>query len=518
MQRKAITFAKNICLAAAVGALLAACGGSSGDPLVVRTAQGELKGIEGASSLQYLGIPYAAPITPSLRWKPPQSPLAWSGTRDASKFGNVCPQPGSIFGTPSTTEDCLVLNVYTPKAEGTYPVFVWIHGGALTTGAGSDYDPSKLVEQGMTVVTINYRVGVLGFLAHPAMTAESAQHSSGNYGLMDQQAALEWVKANIASFRGDDGNVTIAGESAGGLSVIMQMASPRGAGLFHKAIVQSGGYAMMLPPLSAAEASGTNFASVAGCTGQDLACLRALSIDAVLAAQNATTVGSYVPNEDPNVLPRSPAVAFGSGNYNKVPSLQGSTAKEYSLFAALTVDPALGHPIASQAEYLAARDPFIARYGKSPPQVDAAYPASAFATLADAFDAIGTDAQFACGGYAAVRLTAASTAYMYEFADPTVPMFIPNMPPHSYGAYHGSDVPYLFNFGVPFTPAQQAVSKEMVEFWTRFAKSGNPNAAGSTAWPAYTVSNDSHMSLQPGGSVVSTRFAQDHRCALWNAS
>src|SRR5216683_4308472 len=232
----------------------------------VGTANGAVRGLANGAVDEFLGIPYAAPPVGALRWRPPQPAASWPGIRDATQFAPHCPQLPSPFGHASTSEDCLFLNVFTPSHRQTgshFPVMVWIHGGALVTGGSNDYNPTALVEDGVTVVTINYRLGALGFLAHPALADANGQ--SGDYGLMDQQAALRWVQRNIASFGGNPHNITIFGESAGGLSTLSQVASPQARGLFETAIVESGSYNLTQASLSSAEAAGEAFAANAGC-------------------------------------------------------------------------------------------------------------------------------------------------------------------------------------------------------------------------------------------------------------
>src|SRR6516165_2850865 len=259
---------------------------------------------------------------------------SWSGVRDATRFAPHCPQAATPFGQASTSEDCLFLNVFTPShqhAGSHFPVMVWIHGGALVTGESDDYDPAALAEDGVTVVTINYRLGALGFLAHPALADANGQ--SGDYGLMDQQAALRWVQRNIASFGGDPHNVTIFGESAGGLSTLSQVASPQARGLFERAIVESGSYNLTQASLSSAEAAGESFAASAGCTSQTAACLRSLPVPAILANEN--TAG-YTPNINSEVLPETLKTAFATGNFNHVPIINGTNRDEWRLFVALS--------------------------------------------------------------------------------------------------------------------------------------------------------------------------------------
>lgn len=287
------------------------------------TFDGPVRGTLSAAGIrEFLGIPYGAPPVGNLRWRPPVPHAPWFQTLDAMQFGNHCPQPASPFGIASTSEDCLFLNVYTPNS-GDFrlrPVMVWIHGGALVTGESNDYDPTVLVQDGVIVVTINYRLGALGFLAHPALASDPT--SAGDYGLMDQQLALRWVRDNILFFGGDPLNVTIFGESAGGLSVFSQMASPSAANLFHKAIIESGAYALTTQTLATAEAAGTTFATAAGCGSQTAACLRSLPVSTILANENPA---GYTPNIDGEFLPLSLGTALATGQFHHVPVIQGGT-------------------------------------------------------------------------------------------------------------------------------------------------------------------------------------------------
>jgi len=282
------------------------------DPSAVMTERGPVRGIMTPTLRKFLGIPYAAAPVGRLRWRPPKDHVRWSTPFDATRFGNHCPQVASFFGTASITEDCLFLNIFAPKEEAKaqtnlhrYSVMVWIHGGVFTVGESDDYIPTKLVEQGdVIVVTINYRLGALGFLAHPALTAESPDHISGNYGIMDQQFALRWVQRNIAAFGGDPDNVTIFGESAGGRSVFLQVASPMVAGLFHRGIVESGAYfGLTEPALADEEAHGENFAARIGCNDQSARCLRSKSVAEILPNWD---IFESSPNVDGKVLPQSP--------------------------------------------------------------------------------------------------------------------------------------------------------------------------------------------------------------------
>ncbi|TFW08508.1 carboxylesterase family protein [Oxalobacteraceae bacterium OM1] len=499
---------------------LAGCGDGRDDNLVA-TDKGYVRGSETEVMRQYLGIPYAAPPVGELRWKAPQPAAAWTAARDATSYAKHCAQPASPFGTASTSEDCLYLNVYAPKGNGPFPVMVWIHGGALLTGESDDYDPTALVKQGVAVVTLNYRLGPLGFLTHPALTTEGGG-SSGNYGLMDQQAALRWVKANIANFAGDPSNVTIFGESAGGLSTHSQIASPLAAGLFQKAIVESGAYNLAAPALATAEKLGQAFATGAGCTDQSLTCLRSLPVDRIIANSTAVQVGgTTLPTVDGKVLPLTFNDAFSSGRFNKVPVIEGSNQHEYSLLSAVTIDPVLGRPI-NASEYPARINALVgATLGAA---VLNAYPLNTTETPAQTYDNVLTDTAFSCNGRKVARLMAAngSTVYTYEFADANAPMVFRIPPrPEGYGAYHAAEIQYVFPkqqtvyFGAPFTAAQTDLSNRMVSYWTQFAKTGNPNGAGNATWPAYTAANDTYLTLAPGAVAPTTQFAAAHKCGFW---
>ena len=254
---------------------------------IVTIDGGAVRGLAGTGVYEFLGLPYAAPPIGNLRWRPPRPPENWRGVRDATQFGPSCPQPASAFPPGPISEDCLYLNVYTPTLRpGDHrPALVWIHGGGLTQDAGRDYDPSELAADGIVVVTINYRLGALGFLAHPALDSRPGG-PNGNYGLMDQQTALRWVQRNVRRFGGDPHNVTIAGQSAGGLSVLAQLASPGARGLFQRAIVQSGAFALKQQSLVAAEAAGEAFATAAGCPDQTAGCLRNLPVSTIIKYQS----------------------------------------------------------------------------------------------------------------------------------------------------------------------------------------------------------------------------------------
>ena len=488
------------------------------EPTVVATDDGVVRGAIVGGVRSFKGIPYAAPPVGALRWRPPRPPAHWKGVRDATTFGSACPQSFGPFGVASTNEDCLFLNVYTPastKGDARLPVMFWIHGGALITGTSSDYDPSALVKRGVVVVTINYRLGLLGFLAHSALSAESPTHDSGDYGLMDQQFALGWVKRNVARFGGNPGNVTIFGESAGGLSVRSQLVSPAAKGLFQHAIVESGAYAETVPTLAQAEDSGRTLATAMGCSDQTAACLRKLPVSTLLANETAI---SQLPNLS-SLLPQQYATAFATGTFNRVPVLSGSNHDEWMLFVDLLNSQA-GNPVtpenyqAQVAATLQLPSPVLAA------PIVALYPLSAYPTPYNALGAVGTDAIFACNARADVqRLSLFVPTYQYEFNDPSPPfVFQLNPVPYSLGAYHASELQYVFPSGVSqLGPAQRQLAGRMQGYWTNFAKTGNPNGAGLPAWPAYTAATDQAQSLVEPAPAPESTFAAAHKCAFWSS-
>ena len=338
-------------LAASAGGAVASPASGGANP-VVRIDGGLIRGASATGVNSFLGLPYAAPPTGKLRWRPPQPASSWSGVRDATQFGASCPQStmGNPFLPPGTiSEDCLYLNVYTPTSHngsaGGRPVLVWFHGGGLVQDGGRNYDGTKLAADGAVVVTINYRLGALGFLAHPALASRPGG-AAGNYGLMDQQAALRWVQRNIAWFGGDPHNVTIAGQSAGGLSVLAQMVSPGARGLFQRAIVQSGTFALNQQPLATAEAAGETFAKNVGCADQTAACLRSVPVSALVS-----NFGVEIPGVvDGSVLTQPIGTALARGQFARVPVINGITHDEELLFVAglgITVSQGTNIPLAA---------------------------------------------------------------------------------------------------------------------------------------------------------------------------
>jgi len=453
-------------------------------------------------------VPYAAPPVGNLRWKPPQPRAAWSGVRACAEFGPSSWQPTAFPEVPEVpppanmSEDCLYLNVWTPavRRSDALPVMVWIHGGALIGGSGSEavYDGVSLARRGVVLVTINYRLGLLGFLAHAGLSAESPQNVSGNYGLLDQRAAIAWVGRNIAAFGGDPNRITIFGESAGGASVTCHMVSPLSAGLFHRAISQSG-VTLECPPLrggsTSMEAQGQRAAERLGVAGAAdvAAALRARTPQQILAAQPAfdlTGAGDSIsPNVDGWFLPALPGHMFDAGLQHDVPFMAGTTADEGTMFAPLT-----GVWTVEQYEALAA-----SIFGAWADEALAMYPANYWWQVQPALARVITDAGFVMRARFVARAheQKASNAYLYHFT--RVPPAIGWL---GLGATHASEIPYVFGNMLPLSgPIDYAVSEAMGAAWVRFAATGNPNPAGTTEWPVYTAAADPHREF---GDVIRT--------------
>ncbi|WP_233510975.1 carboxylesterase/lipase family protein [Actinomadura craniellae] len=496
----------------AAGALAVPAAAEEGP--TVRIRDGAVRGTAGATANSYLGIPYAAPPVGPLRWKPPAPPARWQGVRDGSEPGNPCmqraePTPwGNLAGPGTPGEDCLYLNVYTPKKRAAHkrPVMLWIHGGGFTIGSGTFYEGSNLADRGdAVVVNFNYRLGAFGYFAHPDLATESAEGISGNYGLLDQQAALRWVRDNIAAFGGDPGNVTIFGESAGGGSVCQNLVSPRTRGLFDRAIAQSG-CGFPLPTQDAQQGSGAAWAAGQGCT--DVACMRGKTAEQVLAA-SLTPAVRWTPVVDGKVMPLQIQEALDTGRFHRVPVVQGTTADEGRLTVASTYDLA-GRRLTAEGYPAAVRQFF----GDRADAILARYPLSDYPSPAEALGAILTHAQFSCLSYRTTESMAKHTrAYGYEFADPNAMAYL-NLPiSFPVGAAHGSEIRYIFG-NVSGTPEQNALADRMLGYWTNFAKTGVPYAAGAPRWDRFPKV----QVLAPAAIAPTTTFPQDHKCDLWTPS
>ncbi len=460
-------------------------------PATVEAPAGAARGTLEQGIRVFRGLPFALPPVGERRWRPPAEAPRWQGVRDATQFGPSCIQPvrrtASIYAdnVGPTSEDCLTLNVWAPENARGAPVFVWIYGGALTTGASrlSMYDGAALARQGLVVVSINYRVGVLGYLAHPALSAESDERTSGNYGLLDQIAALRWVNRNIAAFGGDPRQVTIAGESAGALSVMYLMASPRARGLFQRAIAQSA-YMLSHPELRdarfgfpAAEAVGSWLQGQVGAA--NLNALRAM--DPQQLTESAARAG-YIPwgTIDGAVLPRQLVDIFDRGEQAPVPILAGFNQGEIRSLRVL-LPPA---PADASAYEAAVRT----GYGDLAEDFLRLYPSS---DIAESMLATTRDAMY---GWTAERLAARQTAlgrpsfvYLWDHGYPATDRA-------GLHAFHAGEIPYAFGNirraapdwpAIPNTPAERRLSQAMVQYWASFARTGRPTAAGQPAWRPY---------------------------------
>jgi para-nitrobenzyl esterase len=462
-------------------------------PPIVQTKSGAVSGLAGDVAT-FKGIPFAAPPVGPWRWREPQAPSPWSGVRPATQFGHDCMQTPYVITTGQTaSEDCLTLNVWTPSLHraAKAPVMVFIYGGAFIGGSSAYplYDGAALARQGVVVVSFNYRVGVFGFLAHPQLTAQSPNHSSGDYGLLDQIAALHWVKANIGAFGGDPDKVTIFGESAGASSVAMLMTSPLAKGLFQRAILQSTALSSDMPDLASAEAAGSKLSA-------NIETLRAEPAEKLLAAtfsfapRRSGVAGLPFPTPavDGYVLPRQPAIAFQQGEFENVPTLIGENAIEGRMFAPKPQDATLSAYHAWAAK----------TFGGLAPAFLKLYPAATDSEALAAMTAAYGDGEF---GYA-TRLIARAVSrrqphtysYLFTYVQ-TGPEFDEPPPTHS------QELPFVFDTldqpafiaHPPPDASDRAMSQTMMAAWVRFASAGDPNGPGLPAWPAYDAVSDPYL-------------------------
>ncbi len=463
-------------------------------PPVNRIDQGLVEGARADGIATYRGIPYAAPPVGNLRWRPPQPSRSWDGVRPAREFAPACMQTGvSMAGEapPKISEDCLYLNVWTQaRRRGVdAPVMVWLYGGGYTNGSAAMplYWGDRLARRGVVVVSFGYRLGPLGYLAHPELSSESGHGSSGNYGLMDQIAALQWVKDNIEAFGGDPGNVTIFGQSAGAMSVSLLMASPRAAGLFHRAIGQSGGMfePLQMAPhylLAQAETDGVSFARSVGAAS--LAELRRLPAEKLLQGRSGRVSHPVI---EPHVLPLSPYDAYVAGRQNDVPIIVGSNAEEANALVDLR---------SVRAATFA--DDLTRAWGPLPPQLGAAYPFSNDDEARAARAAFERDLRFGWNMWAWARLQAGASrkpAFYYRFAKR--PPFPTDSPRKDWGASHFAELWYMFDHldqePWKWTEPDRRLADRMSRYWVNFARSGNPNGPGLPDWPAFH---------QPDGQMI----------------
>jgi len=456
---------------------------------------GQISGTSADGVRAYKGIPFAAPPVGELRWKAPQPVVAWTGVKQADAFGPQCmqqPYPAnSPYATaPSpTSEDCLYLNVWTAAGAGDKrPVMVWIHGGAWTRGSGATptYDGAALAKKGVVVVTTNYRLGPFGFLAHPELTAESAHHSSGNYAILDHIAALTWVQKNIAAFGGNPANVTIFGESAGSWSVNVVQATPLAKGLFHRAIGESGAQFARTARLADAEKGGAALATAVG--ADSLKALRAVPADKILAVQSFRSGA----NVDGWVLPEDVRSIFTRKQQSDVPVLIGSNANEWTT-------------LSNPAQFPKTLDEFNSRMAAQFPglaaELNAVYPVKTDADIASAMLGLGRDQTFTLEMRTWARMVSAGgrKAFLYQFTR------VPPGPNPAWGAYHASEIAYVFNnlSSRPWaTDADKRLADQMSSYWVNFATAGDPNGKGLPTWTPYDAATEPYLDL---GDAVQVR-------------
>ncbi len=509
------------------------------DEAVVQTTSGWVRGDVAGDHRVFRGIPYAAPPVGELRWRYPRPVASWSDIRDAIRPGSACPQVDGGFtgdfggGTPEVvgTEDCLYLNVTTPHEDiqtvrraameqpaAPLPVLVYLHGGGFINGSGDQYDPTELVVRGnVIVVTVNYRLGALGFLAHPALL----DAYNGNFGLADQQAALRWVRQNIAAFGGDPRNVTLWGQSAGAFSVCAQLAAPGASGLFQRAIVQSGPCGNAFVTRQVAEKRGLATAAARGCDNPRTAagCLRRLPVEDLVGINDSQVYLvhphlsdlPWQPVAGTPALPLQPLTALRLGATPAVPILQGGTKDEMRMFVALSYDVP-GRPV-TEAEYpnrigqlfgAAHADAILRAYPLS------SYPSPGLAmaaVLTDSGGLLGTCSQLPADDAAARR----APVYSYEFAEATGDA-LGGLP---LGASHGSDLRFLFPSlqwpkPDPLSPTERVLSERLIDYWTAFARTGSPDPY----WPSYR--SGAALSLATD-RIAPVDVASEHQCAFWRS-
>ncbi len=472
---------------------------------VVRTADGALQGAVREGVQSYLGIPFAAPPVGPNRWRAPQPVTAWEGTRDATRFGHSCWQgvtPGG-FGPWSreyvvqgdVSEDCLYLNLWAPaERRAPLPVLVWIYGGGFNSGSGALplYDGRRLAARGIIVVNVNYRVGALGFLAHPELTAEARASAAppANFGLQDIVAALEWVKATIAAFGGNPDAVTVAGQSAGSMAIHGLIVSPQAEGLFQRAILQSGlPGALPVTTLAQAEADGSAFAKEKGAAS--LAALRALPAHAIQPAEGGNS-GRFRPVVDGILLPEQPAEALAAGRFHDVPVMTGFTADEGS---ALRQDYASADPVAL-------RTLMEESFGASAVRLAPFYPAATEADRAQSNVQVRRDRGLAALYHWASARPAKAPAFLYLFSHVQ-----PGPEAARWRAFHSSELPYIFQTfdAAPeraWSEADRRLSEKVAGYWINFVRSGDPNGAGLPAWPPLDTADPRILEI---GDAVAAR-------------
>ncbi len=500
--------------------LVTAYAQQSPDPLVVGTSSGQVRGVaRDGGGAEFLGIPYAEPPVGNLRWHEPVPAKAWTGVREAVKFGAPCAQPdlGAWNRRDAATgkEDCLFLNVISPvwpAQQKPLPVMLWLHGGANAGGSASGalYKDGTLIQHGILLVTVNYRLSVFGFLAHPGLTRESAHGSSGNYGLEDQILALRWVRQNIARFGGDPNNITVFGQSAGAIDASLLMISPA-KNEFHKAIAESGAaFLAPVPPLARAEKAGVEFATTMKAPEGDEAAvkfLRGLSAEDLIKAvmdpdeKRRPRVGPIV---DGWVITQSPAQAFAAGHQSQIPMLLGVTTREFGNNESL-------ERLNFSMRFVAGShlDEMLKLYPIHDTTVDPLY-----GTAADQWAA---DMRFHCpvATEGAWQVKAGKPVYLYQFDHP-----IPGQ--EAQGAVHSADLPYVFgyfpksgNISGNFTDVDTKLADLMETYWSNFAKTGNPNGTGAPDWPQLTEAGGYIEFMLDGHAEARAGLLRAPQCALY---
>jgi para-nitrobenzyl esterase len=500
------------------------------DSAVVMTDKGAVRGATRGGVREFKGIPYALPPTGELRWSMPKPAAAWSSTLDATRYRSPCPQ-AERYGIPesSDNEDCLYLNVTAPERKPWFgrkrAVIVWIHGGAFVGGSSALYPLDTLAKSGdVVVVSMNYRLGVFGFAAHPAFEADH----NGGYGLEDQRAALRWVKQNIAAFGGDPNNITVAGESAGAAGVCMHVIAPdETRGLFQKAIVQSAGCATPLPTVEEGKMTGQKIAALVGCTDDStaLTCLRGKPVKDLLAAAAkvaGSSIVTFLPVTGTKTIPLPGAQALKAGKFVKVPMMMGGTRDELRLYVAYAVQA--GQDI-NKGNYA---DLLKQTYGKNADAVVKQYPLSNYSSAPAALGTVWSDFRSDVGINNCIYLETAklirksAKVYAFVFGDRDAPPVTAD-PGFEMGAVHSSELPYQFPHfdnttkvaGPDLKPASQKLAGRMVAYWTSFAKTGRPSAPHAPLWQPFG-SDSKVMNLVPKG-LGYFNAGKAHNCKFWKA-
>jgi len=500
---------KRLLLALAVLASGCMAAPAPSDPTIAVVETGQLKALQAKGVLAFKGIPYAAPPVGAMRWKAPARAAKWDGVKDASAYGAICaqkmPNPDNGIGQYPASEDCLTLNVFTQQlGGGKRPVMVWIHGGGFVNGSGSAelYDGSQLAKRGVVVVTINYRLGRFGSFAHPLLTKEAAGGPVANYGMLDMVASLEWVKRNIGAFGGDNGNVTIFGESAGGMAVQKLMTMPGAKGLFHKAAVQSGAgreNTLYLDKpnargLPSAESDGETFVKSIGVTAGSVSDLRAISSDAIIAAGDPSTFAGGGPIIDGKIIPMTVLETFKAGRQAQVPYLVGYNSAEFPVKAE-DLDASVMRTTGAKLSDL--------------PALAATYPDKDDMAARVMGDIIfGEPARHLAGLHAA----RGQPTWLYRFD-----VISPSVAARWKGTAHAQERQYVFDTlhtsPYPTNANDQVQAEHAVTYWTNFAKTGDPNSAGEPKWPRYEAAKDELLEFTNAGPVGKV---SPHR-ARWDA-